>query len=300
MMARLGEKGVALVLVLLVTAAMTAIIAGIISTVHGQLNRTSNFIEGQKAAQAAEGGFELAARYLKTLNRDYIWLGTGTFATQVEGMVLEVTVEDESGKLQTNSIIFPNGEVNEAARASYRSLLKSLGMEPSLSETLADWLDMDDVTRGGGAEGQSFYHKLPEPYAPKNGHLDSVGELALVKGYERRSVERLGRFLTVYSDGLVNINTAPKEVLMALSEEITPSMADSIIKRRDEKPFADASDIRSVSGFETLVFSLRGRIKVKSDIFRVRTRAISGGVVREVEAVVRTGGAKKVLYWRAR
>lgn len=300
MTARLGHRGAALVLVLLITAAMTAMIAEIISTVHGQLNRTSNFIEGQKAAQAAEGGVELGARYLDTLSKDYTFLEKESFAAPVDGMFLEITVEDESGKLQANSIIFPNGEVNEAAYASYRSLLGTLGMELSLSETLADWLDMDDTTRSGGAEGQGYYNKLAEPYSAKNGRLDTIGELALVKGYERGGVERLGRFITVYSDGLVNINTAPKEVLMALSEEITPEMALRVIERRNEKPFADASDIRAVNGFETLVFSLQGRIKVKSDIFRVRSRAVSKGVVREVEAVVRTGGSKKILYWRAR
>lgn len=300
MSARLGNRGAALVLVLLITAAMTAMIAEIISTVHGQLNRTSNFIEGQKAAQAAQGGVELALRYLETLSKVYTVLEKESFAAPVDDMLLEVSVEDESGKLQANSIIFPNGEVNEAAYASYRSLLGSLGMELSLSETLADWLDMDDTTRSRGAEGQGYYNKLAVPYAPKNGRLDTIGELALVKGYERGGVERLGRFLTVYSDGLVNINTAPKEVLMALSEEITPEMAVKLIERRNEKPFADPSDIRAVGGFETLVFSLQGRIKVKSDIFRVRSRAVSKGVVREVEAVVRTGGSKKILYWRAR
>lgn len=297
---RLGHRGAALVLVLLITAAMTAMIVEIISTVHGQLNRTSNFIEGQKAAQAAEGGVELALRYFDTLSRDHTYLGNGSFAAPLEGMLLEVTVEDESGKLQANSIIFPNGEVNEAAYGSYRSLLGTLGMELSLSETLADWLDMDDTARSGGAESQGYYSKLPEPYAPKNGRLDTIGEMELIKGYERRTIDRLGKFLTVYSDGLVNINTAPKEVLMALSEEITPEMAERLIERREERPFADASGIRAVNGFETLVFSLQGRIKVKSDIFRVRSRAVSKGVVREVEAVVRTGGSKKILYWRAR
>ena len=121
-----------------------------------------------------------------------------------------------------------------------------------------------------------------------------------MKGFDAQAASRLTRYFTVYSDGLVNINTAPKEVLMALSGEITPEMAEKLIERRSAKPFANASDIREVKGFETLVFSLQGRIKVKSDIFRVRTRAMSGGVAREVEAVVRIGKPGKVLYWRAR
>src|SRR3972149_634982 len=114
MAARLGQRGAALVLVLRTPAAMAAMIAEIISTVHGQLNRTSNFIEGQKAAQAAEGGIELALRYLNTLSKDYTFLGKESLAAPVDDMLLEVSVEDEAGKVQANSIIFPNGEVNDA------------------------------------------------------------------------------------------------------------------------------------------------------------------------------------------
>ena len=294
-----GQRGAALIIALLVTAAMTAIIVEIISTVHGHVDRTSAFIEGQKAAVAAEGGVELARKYLETLGKDYTYLDKGSFAAPIDGVVLEVSVEDESGKLQINSVVFPNGEVNEAAYSSYKALLSTASLESSASEALADWLDMDDIARPNGAEGR-FYAALREPYGPKNGKLDTIGELALVKGYGAAASVQLARYLTTYSDGLVNINTAPKEVLMALSEEITPEMAEKLIERRKRKPFSNASDIREIKGFDTLVFSLQGRIKVKSDIFRVRTRAISGGVAREVEAVVSTGNPKRVLYWRAR
>lgn len=293
------ERGAALVLVLLVTAAMAALIAEIISTVHGQANRTANLVAGQQAAVAAASGIEFAANYLKTLDQNYTYLETGYWAAPVEGVNIEIFVEDESGKLQANSIVFPNGEINEEAYSSLRALLKTIGMEPSLSEALADWLDMDDLMRPGGAESV-YYGKLPAPYAAKNGKLDTVGELSLVKGFDSDMASGLGRHLTVYSDGLVNINTASREVITSLSEEITGEMADRLIERRAEKPFRNTSDIGAISGFETLVFELQGRIKVKSDIFRIRTRASSEGVVREAEAVVRTGGTKKVLYWRAR
>jgi len=299
MKTRLGNRGAALVLVLLVTAAMTAMIAEIIAAVHGQASRTSNFIEGQKAALAAEGGFELGVKYLSSLGGSYTHLPQNGFTMPVDGMLLEVIFEDESGKFLANSIVYPNGEVNEAAKASYESILSSAGMDAALSGTLADWLDLDDSERPDGAEAP-YYNRLGDPYAPKNGRLDTVGELSLVKGYGRAAAERLVGFLTVYSDGLVNINTAPGEVIMALSEEITPEMAGKLMERRQERPFADASEIRSVKGFEMLVFSLQGRIKVKSDIFRIRSRATSEGAVREVEAVVRTGKNGKVLYWRAR
>lgn len=287
-------------LVLLVTAAMTALIAEIISTVHGQATRTTNLVAAQKAAVAAQGGVELAASYLKTLDQGYTYLEKNSWAAPVEGAALEVHVEDESGKLLANSIVFPNGELNETAYSSMKTLLKKLGMEPELADTLADWLDMDDLARPGGAEAATFYNRLPQPYAPKNGNLDTIEETALIKGFDAPMAGRLVPFLTVYTDGLVNINTAPKEVLMSLSDEITPEMADRLIERRSAMPFTQTSDIRNLGGFETLALSLQGRIKVKSDVFRIRARAVSEGVVREVEAVVKTGDNRKIYYWRAR
>lgn len=294
-----SQKGSALVVALVVTAVMAAVIVEVISVVHGQAARTVAFIEGRKAAVVAEGGVELAKRYLATLPNGYTWLEKSSFTAPVDGVLLEVSVEDESGKIQVNSLVFPNGEVDERAYSSVRSLFAAASIEPSATDALADWLDADDTSRSGGAEA-GYYSRLAVPYSPKNGRLDTMGELALVKGMGTKPVESLTKFLTVYSDGLVNINTAPKEVVMALSDEITPSMADGLIERRSEKPFTDTAGVRGVKGFETLGFGLQGRIKVKSDIFRVRTRAISGGVLREVEAVVRIGNPGKVLYWRAR
>jgi len=294
-----GEKGAALIIALVVTAVMATVIVEIISVVHGQAGRTAAFIEGRKAAVAAEGAVELVERYLATLPGGYTYLDKSSFVMTVDGIVLEASVEDESGKIQVNSLVFPNGEVNGSAYSSVRSLFAASSIEPSATDALADWLDIDDTSRPGGAEA-GYYTRLPGAYSPKNGHLYTLGELALIKGIGAKPVERLTKFLTVYTDGLVNINTAPKEVIMALSDEITPSMADGLIERRSEKPFSDTAGVRGVKGFETLGFGLQGRIKVKSDIFRVKTRAISGGVLREVEAVVRLGKPGKVLYWRAR
>lgn len=294
-----GQKGSALVIALVVTAVMAAVIVEIISVVHGQASRTSAFIEGRKAAVVAEGGVEIAKRYLATLPKGYTHLDKSSFVMTVDGIALEASVEDESGKIQVNSLVFPNGEVDERAYSSIRSLFSSATVEPSATDALADWLDIDGTSRPGGAEA-GYYTRLADAYSPKNGHLDTLGELALVKGIGAKPMESLTKFLTVYTDGLVNINTAPKEVIMALSDEITPSMADGLIERRSEKPFSDTAGVRGVKGFETLGFGLQGRIKVKSDIFRVRTRAISEGVAKEVEAVVRLGKPGEVLYWRAR
>ncbi|HBJ37716.1 MAG TPA: general secretion pathway protein GspK [Planctomycetaceae bacterium] len=63
-----------------------------------------------------------------------------------------------------------------------QSLLMSLpGMTIDVADAILDWLDDDEEARPNGAELE-FYSTLPTPYAPKNGPIDSVEELLLVRG----------------------------------------------------------------------------------------------------------------------
>jgi type II secretory pathway component PulK len=63
-----------------------------------------------------------------------------------------------------------------------RTLLMALpGMTTEIADAILDWLDADDQPREYGAEAE-YYSSLPTPYAPKNGPLDTVEELLLVRG----------------------------------------------------------------------------------------------------------------------
>lgn len=70
----------------------------------------------------------------------------------------------------------------EGADNLARSLLLALpGMTEEVADSILDYLDDDDEPRAYGAESE-YYLSLPSPYEPKNGPLDSVEELLLVKG----------------------------------------------------------------------------------------------------------------------
>ncbi|MFQ5586332.1 MAG: general secretion pathway protein GspK, partial [Thermodesulfobacteriota bacterium] len=148
-------------------------------------------------------------------------------------------------------------------------------------------------------EGIDYYQHLPHPYLPKNNYLATLEELLMVKGYTPEIFETIAPFITVYgTDGRININTARREVIMALSEEMTEDLAQRIIDARNDTPFKDKSDIMQVTGFETIGFTLQDRITVDSAIFRVFAVARTADAVREVEAVIQLDGG--VLYWRER
>ena len=297
-----GDKGFALILTLLITAILVAVIAEAVYSVHSGALNAASARDTLRGAILADGGAGLAGKALKALNdgEGYTYLSPADSERVIpagDGALI-VRVEDEHSKLSL-SIAYKNGELNEGLYGPYERLTDRLGLAKGLPEALSDWIDSDNASRALGGETNGWYGRLDPPYEAKNGPLDSVDELMLVKGYTPSVMKRLSPFVTAHTDGLVNINTAPKEVLRALSEEITDDMAGRVIAHRKRTPFGDTADIRKVVGFETLGFSLQGRITVKSDIFRIITRGEYAEGAREVESIVDVSSSK-VLYRRSR
>lgn len=87
-------------------------------------------------------------------------------------------LEDESTRLNLSTLLMAEKNTPEAGR----TLLMALpGMTEDVADAILDWLDEDDETRDLGAEAD-YYSGLTPPYAPKNGPLETVEELLLVRG----------------------------------------------------------------------------------------------------------------------
>lgn len=87
-------------------------------------------------------------------------------------------LEDESTRLNLNFLPLADQLVENGGR----TLLMALpGMTEEIADAILDWLDKDDEPREFGAE-VDYYSRLQPPYAPKNGPLDTVEELLLVRG----------------------------------------------------------------------------------------------------------------------
>ena len=230
-----------------------------------------------------------------------IELGDGT---------IQVTVEDEERKINLNRLILPNGNAPDEQRlAVFRKFLAILDIDPSIADAVVDWLDVDDTPRVGGAES-SYYLSLPYSYRAKNDLFDTLDELRLVRGMTAERFEKLKPFVTIHSSGTVNINTAPKEVFIALSAgqdaaeagEITAAMADQIIEYRKNNPFQNPRNIGNVSpALKDLYDKTRFRdlIDVKGTAYHVRSTGDLSGTLRTIDAVgVRSGNDIQWRYWR--
>lgn len=295
-----GEKGLALVTTLLITAVLTAVTVEFIYRVYIGAARAEVFKETQRAGVLAEDGVIIAKSALEELIRvrPAFTMEEGGLAfsrTEPDGAVVEIKAIDERSKASVMVVYPATGVSNRNVDEAYSRLLKRLGLDENLKDPLADWLDRDNDMRPFGAEGP-YYSSLPRPYKPRNKMPGSVDELLMIKGYTPEVMKKLGPFITVYTDGLVNINTAGQTVLTSLSDDITGELAGRIIEYRRKTPFKDRSEVLKVPGFETIGFSLQDKVTAQTNIFRVFSKATVNGAEREVEAVVQAGGG--VLYWR--
>jgi type II secretory pathway component PulK len=142
------------------------------NTYYGELggNPFDNADVFERVEMAAAPGGVHPPRTLYFDIRSVAVTGAGTYEQRFG-------VTDEGGKLNINSLIAfdPTGQVLHDA------LMKLPNMTEDIADAIVDWVDGDDTDRAAGAES-SYYLSLSNGYKAKNGPLNSLDELLLVRG----------------------------------------------------------------------------------------------------------------------
>jgi DNA uptake protein ComE-like DNA-binding protein len=86
-------------------------------------------------------------------------------------------VTDESGKINLNILL----QLDPSGTVAHDILMKLPNMTEDVADAIIDWIDPDDEPRANGAES-SYYSGMSPGYRCKNGPLDSLEELLLVRG----------------------------------------------------------------------------------------------------------------------
>lgn len=150
--------------------------------------------------------------------------------------------------------------INRAPEEVLKSLLQVLGSEGKLP---IGAVQIDEIissiecwrSPAPGADDH-YYESLVPPYQCKHAFFCAIEELLLVKGMTLEIFSSIKDYITVFGpgDGRNNVNTAPKEVLMALG--MPEMLANKVISFRngpdgkmgteDDQIFLDANTIDSV------------------------------------------------------
>lgn len=130
----------------------------------------------------------------------------------------------------------------------------------------------------------------------------------MVKGVSRElfygTADRAGlvQCLTAFGDGRININTAPKAVLRALSAEMTDDAVNRLdqYRRETKNDLSDPAWYSRVPGMSDRNVPT-ALISVRSDTFRITAVGLHGKMAERIVGIVKreTGGRKvKLLSWR--
>ena len=301
---RKSEKGVALILTLLIAAILVTLIVETNYSTQVDVRIAGNSRNDLQASYLAKSGVNIAISYLKydgqnseTDNLTEDWAKSYPPFPVGEGFV-KVMIEDENAKINVNETMMEDGKIDPKIYNALSILFQRTEVDMEILDSLIDWIDPDDEPQPEGAEGY-YYGSLDPPYECKNGPLDTLSELLMIKGVTDEVYGKISGYLTIYSNGRINVNTASKEILMCLDDEIDEEIAEGIIQYREEKPFDTKGELKDVLNDDDLYGRIESIIDVKSNAFNV----VSIGRVERVEKVVRAvidreGGQISYRYWR--
>lgn len=276
-----------------------------------RLNKTwSNNPFAFKEIPVGEGTF--------TVGYDYYLRDVGGFE---EGVISEEAEKippvrygliDEERKININTA---EEEVFMRLFQNVVSLDKESAAE--LAYCIIDWRDKDSLLEhpSYGAE-DSYYKSLKYPYESKDAEYEVLEELLLVKGVNREIFDKVKDYLTVYSEGKVNINTASKEVLSALG--LTNELISKILSFRygadleeatsDDNIFTSSSSIvAELKQFVTLdlseaaqleAFISKGKLTTIPQNFMIKSTAKLNNRDITYQIIAIVGPKGEVKYWQ--
>ena len=173
--------------------------------------------------------------------------------------------------------------LNHANEETLKNLFKAVDLSLSdakateLAEAIVDWRDGDDAAMTQGAEA-SYYKALPDPYEPRNGPLASVQELLMVRGIDEKIFKKVKPYITVYSRGPVNFNTAGLVVLQALG--LSPELAGRVMEyRRGPDNKEGTEDDRIFQSADSITAALSAAMSFSSEEYAQISNAVGLGIV---------------------
>ncbi|MFC1709581.1 general secretion pathway protein GspK [Candidatus Omnitrophota bacterium] len=187
----------------------------------------------------------------------------------------------------------------------------------SLAHCIVDWRDVDSFFSHPqyGAE-DSDYKNLKAPYEAKDADFEVIEELLLIRGMDEEVFGKIEDFITVYGEGIVNINTAPRTVLLilGLSRGLTTKILqfrkgdDSMSGTFDDNVFSSISgivlditvdDLLSTSEVEELTNLVSNGIFItKSSDFMIKCLAELNNKDERSEITAIADQDGFIRYWR--
>lgn len=255
-----NTRGMALLLAVTVVSLLIAVTLQFNKDMRQELVGSTNVLEVSALKVMIQSGQNLAYMVLEedgkrndfdSVHDSWSMLDKKIMEQMYGSEELKVSIEDLSGRLPINSLVGGNGKNDNALQQRTRDVLQRLliasdyidsGEKASLViGAIIDWMDADNNEQGLEETESSYYRKQSPPYSCSNRPLEFVEELLRIRYvteemyYGNEDNPGLRDLVTVHGDqGTININTAPGQVLAAMSPAMNDELADELIVFREE------------------------------------------------------------------
>ncbi|QDE32889.1 MULTISPECIES: type II secretion system minor pseudopilin GspK [Shewanella] len=309
------QRGVALIVVMLIVAMVVVIATNISSRNQLSMRRTLNLAQYDQAYWYALSAEELAMKVLKqdfedsdgTVHLQQYWaLADVVFPAeygQIVGEIQDMRACFNVNAVGQESTKTENGQPKlTVAAQQFQSLLISLGVDEFGAEQftymLKDYIDEDTLAGSYGAE-DAEYESRNVPYRAANTLMQHRSELRAVLGFSQDVYLNLSPYVCAIpgeNSQLLNVNTIKVEqaALLAgmLENKISVSEAESIINSRPGDGYEKIEEFwesSSLSGV-TLDADVKSSFVVDSQYFSLKAGAKVDNAIFRMESVLKRNG----------
>lgn len=313
------QRGVALIVVLLIVAMVAIIATNINSRNQLMVRRTLNLTEYDQAFWYAISAEELAKKVLKqdfedaddTVHLQQYWAQADVVFPAENGEI-GGTISDLQSCFNLNalSVESKKGAGNNGqpklplAAVQYKGLLVALGMDDfgaeRLTHTLKDYVDEDATASPFGAE-DADYESRNVPYRAANTLMSHRSELRAVLGYTQDIYLKLLPYICVIPGNnkqVLNVNTIKVEQAALLAgmfdNKISVGEAESIINQRPGGGFEKTEDFTELSSIASLITAdaaLKSSFAVTTKYFKLEAGAKVENATFRLESVLKMNGS---------
>lgn len=243
------QRGVALIVVLLVVAMVTIVATEMAGRLQLQVKRVANIKDANQAYWYAMGAEEYAVIALRQVyeNADGVIHNKQTWATSsltfpLPGGGIEAQLVDMQSCFNLNALRPASGQgsananANQSTKEAFQRLLTNSELNiPSFNadtvrDSLVDWLDADSNLSGSFGAEDPEYESRQFPYLAANGLMQNKTELRLVNGVEPAWIMKLMPLVCAIpgqSTMKINVNTFTQETAPVLAALTGASLADA-------------------------------------------------------------------------
>ncbi len=310
-----SDQGAALVTVLVFLAVMSALAIVVVDAARFSIRRTANQTALTQARWYALGAESYAAQRISALRQvqettrvdESDWQGRA-FTYPLDRGAMTVTLWDGSNCFNLNSLVEvgEGGTYDASARGMviFARLLDQVGVTaPDLPMALADWIDVDAMTRGGRED--AVYGAESGRYGTGGVLIADMAELSGVYGFSDEIVAKIAPFSCVRPISgwpALNVNTlVPDQAILLTAlfgaDALSLSAARELVRTRPRGGWRDADEFwraPQLSGVDASD-AMRAQIALTSSYYVMSARVDLGDTVETDAALIRAEQGPRVI-----